>query len=117
MNTTGVDLDKLAEENVASIRNLSLEHRNELVIDDFYVYRFLGHTEQYEEDWYWVLHGRSRNHYIMDIILLSCVGGVTFLKGCISEEAYNQMDRTWNFNKGSVEDGLELTKKRGIVIV
>lgn len=89
--------------------------RNEIVADTFENYRLLGWTDQFEEDDYWVILTRRVNVGVA-LESHSCVGSFKRLRGVLSNKDYDEIDRGWNLNNASVEDGLRLAKERGIII-
>jgi hypothetical protein len=65
--------------------------KGQLIISDFQVSRLIGIVED-KDDYYWCLYdGRT-------IILSSCLTRVTPLKGCISNDDYNEMVRICKLN-------------------
>jgi hypothetical protein len=89
--------------------------RNEIVLDVFETYRLLGWTDQFEEDYYWVILTRKANVGVR-IELYSCVGSFIRLKDSISNKDYSSIEDGWNRNGASVKEGLILAEKEGIVI-
>ena len=87
------------------------KHRNELVLDSpFKIVKLLGWTDQYEDDYYWVVFDRQ------DISLYSCVGGFVWLKGKISGFDYYHMEHVWGLNTPTDKDINDEIKRRGIIL-
>jgi hypothetical protein len=103
------------EDNEVLIQKEADLMRNEIVLDVFETYRLLGWTDQFEEDYYWVVLTR-RVSVGVSIELYSCVGSFIRLKGFISNKDYFSIEDGWNRNGASIEDGLRLAEKEGIII-
>ena len=103
------------EDNSVIIQEEADMLRNEIVLDTFETYRLLGWTDQFEEDYYWVILTRRMNVGIA-LELYSCVGGFVRLKYYIPNEEYDKIERGWNLNNGTVEEGLRLAKEQGIIV-
>lgn len=103
------------EDNEVLIQREADLMRNEIVLDHFETYRLLGWTDQFEEDYYWVILTRRVNVGV-SIELYSCVGGFIRLRGTLSERDYFSIESGWNRNGASVKDGLSLAEKEGVII-
>jgi len=68
--------------------------RNELVIDHLEIVKLLGWTDQYDDDYYWVILRYKDNK----IVLSSCVSGFKRLKGKLSGFDYYQLEDWWKLN-------------------
>ena len=80
-------------DNATIIQREVNQHRNELVyFVPHLVVRLLGWTDQYDDDYYWVVANG------FDIQLFSCVGGFTWLKGRLSKYEYYHADHIYEIN-------------------
>jgi|GEM_PF-3024854 len=87
-------------------------HRNELVLDyPFEVVKLLGWTDQYDDDYYWVIYRRR-----VGIVLYSCVGGFIWLKKSLSGFDYYRMVNNWDMNTVSDDEMLQMVKDKGIIL-
>ena len=85
----------MSEENKKIIEKKVNEHRGELVITQTNtIGMLLGWTED-EEDYYYVIWDDFRS----DIILYSCVGRFTPLKGKIDDSMYKYFEDSWKLNQ------------------
>jgi len=83
----------LKHDNAYLIQREVNKHRGELCIDPgFTLVKLLGWTDQYDDDYYYVIGSRS------DIHLQSCVGGFTWLKGKLSGFEYYRTLGNWDKN-------------------
>jgi hypothetical protein len=88
-------------------------HRNELVLDTFDIVKLLGWTDQYDEDYYWII----QHPYYNDIITLtSCVGGFVWLKNSLSLWDYTSLLRTFDWNSVSDEDVKAELQSKSIIL-
>jgi hypothetical protein len=93
-----------------SIQQQADKHRNELGYDiPFRVVRVLGWTDQYEDDYYWVVYER-------DVGLFSCVGGFVWLKDRLTKEEYERSDEVYWMNTPSLEEIFQEIKDKGIIL-
>lgn len=80
-------------DNAKEIQKEANKHRGEIVIDPaFSIVKLLGWTDQYKEDYYWVICRRN------EIVLSSCVGGFIYLKGKIGIFEYNHLLELFDMN-------------------
>jgi hypothetical protein len=81
---------------------------------DFEVVRLLGWTDQYDEDYYYILDhiGRKKK----EVFLYSCVGQPTTMKTKLRVFDYLHLQHIWDLNDMSVEKGLERAKKKKIIV-
>jgi hypothetical protein len=87
------------------------KHRNELVIQaPFQIVKLLGWTDQYDEDYYYVIYSPGRG-----LVLSSCVGGFVWLKGNLSGFDYYHMVATWELNTSEQLVEAEI-KDRGVIL-
>lgn len=87
------------------------KHRYELVLDSpFTVVRLLGWTDQYEDDYYWIVYTRK------GIQLYSCVGGFVWLKNRLSGFEYYSALNVWELNTLPLKDVLNLVKDSGYIL-
>ena len=83
----------LKRDNAYLIQKEVNKHRGELCIDPgFEMVKLLGWTDQYDDDYYYVVGSRS------DIRLQSCVGGFTWLKGSLDGFEYYGLLKSWDRN-------------------
>jgi len=97
--------------NAKIIQREADKYRGEIMLDNFRTVRLLGWTDQYDEDYYWVIDQWPR-----EIKLSSCVGGFIRLKNRLSKFEYYNLDNLWNLNQSSYEEGLERVKVKKIII-
>jgi hypothetical protein len=90
-------------------------HRNEVMVHCLDLVRLIGWTNQYKEDYYYVLDYvvRGKGH---QILLMSCVGEPTRLKRRMKRFDYYSIEEDWNRNGGTVEECLERAKKKKIIV-
>ncbi len=101
----------LGWDNAILIQREANKARNELVYDSpFNVVRLLGWTDQYEEDYYWVIQTRRDG-----VQLYTCVGGFSRLKNRLSRWEYLYADWCFEVNE-PIATAFEEIKKRGIVL-
>ncbi len=84
------------------------QHRNELAIEHFAVIRLLGWTDQYDDDYCWVVQDGN------EIKLHSCCGGFIWLKNRLNGFNYYQMVEWWNLNCLPLVDALKMVTAKGI---
>jgi hypothetical protein len=90
------------------------KHRNELVLDSpFKVVKLLGWTDQYEDDYYWVVLSHREG-----IQLYSCVGGFVWLKNKLSGFDYYCAVEVWNLNNPTDKEISDMIneKHNGIIL-
>jgi len=98
-------------DNAKSIQHEVNKHRNELVWDSpFSVVRLMGWTDQFEDDYYWVISDRTRG-----VCLSSCVGGFVWLKDYLPLWEYYYADKIFELNK-PVKDIMAAIKEKNIVL-
>jgi hypothetical protein len=79
--------------NAYQIQREANKYRGQLVIDGFdVVVRLLGWTDQYEDDYYWVIWKKGK------VELHSCVGGFCNLKGYLKTWDYIHLDYLYELN-------------------
>ena len=101
----------LKRDNAFLIQKEADRMRNEFVLGvPSEVVLLLGWTDQYEDDFYWVVYN---NH---EINLHSCCGGFIRLKGKLSRFHYYHIQRVWQMNNPKLEDVLNMVKEKGIVL-
>jgi len=71
----------------------------------------LGWTDQYEDDYYWVIYNNKR-----EVVLSSCVGGFTRLKRKLGGFEYYQIKDIWEMNNPPLSKILEEVRNRGIIL-
>lgn len=99
-------------DNAVIIQREADRHRYELVYQDpFDIYILLGWTDQYENDYYWVVYEDRGG-----IRLISCVGGFIWLKNRLTKHEYYSSASTWLYNNNSIEEMLKEAKAQGIKI-
>lgn len=99
----------LKRDNAYLIQREVNKHRGELCLDyGFQLVKLLGWTDQYDDDYYYVVDSRS------GIQLESCVGGFIWLKGKLSGFDYYMLLDNWKRNQLSVVD--LVIQKRGIML-
>ena len=98
----------LGWDNAVLIQRDVNKHRNELGIEHFTVIRLLGWTDQYEDDYFWVVQDEN------EIKLHSCCGGFVWLKNKLNGFNYYQMLNWWGLNYLPLTDALEKVKERNI---
>ena len=90
------------------------KYRNQLMLDSpFSVIKLLGWTDQYEEDYYWVVQERKNSEG--SITLYSCVGGFIPLKKKLRTFEYLQLVNLWNLNMNHLDVTREI-ENRGIIL-
>jgi len=98
-------------DNAKSIQHEVNKHRNELVYESpFDVVRLLGWTDQYDDDYCWVIYERKRG-----VCLSSCVGGFIWLKDYLPLWEYHYADEIFEINE-PIENAMAAIKERGIVL-
>lgn len=76
------------------------KHRHELVFDSpFRVQQLIGWTDQFEEDYYYILWSREDG-----LSFQSCVGGFDWLKKRLSKKEYYNALRVWNYNCPTIQE-------------
>ena len=68
------------------------KHKGELMLNYFEVVRLDGLADIPDDDYCYVVSGEKGKHYI------SCVGRIFPLKGQLSDESYNEIERVFNLN-------------------
>ena len=68
------------------------KHKGELMLDYFEVVRLDGLVDIPDDDYCYVVLSEKGKHYI------SCVGHLFPLKGQLSDESYNEIERVFNLN-------------------
>ena len=102
----------LKQDNAFLIQKEVNRMRNELVIDYPYrIVQLLGWTDQYEDDYYWVIDCKKR------IELSSCVGGFIRLKNRLSGFDYYRMENSWRMNQMPLDQVLKEVKNKGIILL
>lgn len=89
--------------------------RNELMLDTFRVIRLIGWTDQYDEDYYYIIQERVPG-VGNTISLFSCVGGFTRLRRRLSPYDYWQTAYLWDLNGATVEAARQYCEEQGIII-
>lgn len=97
--------------NVPSIQKYVDKLRGEVLLDDFTVVKLIGWTDQFEEDYYYIVLLKHNK-----IELRSCVGGFTRLKGKLSYYEYQSLEEVWKMNDHSLEDGYKLAIEKALII-
>lgn len=76
------------------------KHRHELVFDSpFRVAQLIGWTDQFEEDYYYILWSREQGLHFQ-----SCVGGFDWLKKRLSKKEYYNALKVWNYNCPTIQE-------------
>ena len=100
------------DDNAYRIQKKANEHRHELVLDPpFGVVWLLGWTDQYNDDYYWVIYSKERG-----VELHSCVGGFIRLNKKLDGFDYYHMKHVWGLNMPAKEQMLEEAQKEGIIL-
>jgi hypothetical protein len=81
----------MSQDNLTIITNEFNSFKGQFVICSDRVYRFIGIADD-DEDWYYVLYDGC------EILLHSCVGRITPLKGYIYDDYYDEMIRIAKLN-------------------
>lgn len=99
----------LGWENPEIIQRECDKHRNEMVLDMFGVVKLLGWTDQFEDDFYYVVVDRY------DVKLISCVGGFVWLKNKLNIWEYSRLQQTFeiNFPKEFIDEEI---KRKGLIV-
>ncbi len=99
-------------DNAVLIQRTVNTHRNELVLDSpFWVVKLLGWTDQYDDDYYWVIYS-----YREGVQLYSCVGGFVWLKDKLSGFDYAYAVCVWDLNNPTDEEITAMIKEEGIIL-
>jgi hypothetical protein len=99
-------------DNAVLIQREVNKHRNELVLDSpFQVVKLLGWTDQYDDDYYWVVYT-----YREGIKEYSCVGGFVWLKDKLSGFDYTHAVCVWDLNNPTEEEITTMIKEEGIIL-
>ncbi len=77
-------------------------HRGELVLYLFDVVKLIGWTDQYDDDYYWII--QSPCDYRDSIKLASCVGDFIWLKNHLSQWNYAYLLNVFDMNALSEEN-------------
>jgi hypothetical protein len=85
------------------------KHRNEIVLDMFGVVKLLGWTDQFEDDFYYIVVDGY------DVKLISCVGGLVWLKNKLDLWEYSCLQRTFEMNSSKELTDYEI-KRKGLII-
>jgi len=86
--------------------------RNEFVFDiPFNIVLLLGWTDQYDDDYYWVIYSKNRG-----IVRYSCCGGFVRLKGKLNGFDYYNIQHQWELNNPSLDSILNIVKEKGIIL-
>ncbi len=87
------------------------KHRNELVLSQGNeVARLLGWTDQYEDDYYWVIYVPRTG-----VRLETCVGGPLWLKKRLSGFEYYRLERNFEINN-PMEIAKQLIEEQKIIL-
>ena len=98
--------------NAVIIQYVVNKHRGELVYDiPFSVVKLLGWTDQYDEDYYYVIYD-----YRKGVQLYSCVGGFYWLKNRLSKWEYYHSLNVFNLNTLDDKEIKNLVEDMGIVL-
>lgn len=74
------------------------KHRNEILLDPPYkIVKLLGWTDQFEEDYYYVVERISKNGRL-EVVYSSCVCGFIRLKNKLSNYDYYDLEHLWFMN-------------------
>ena len=102
--------DILKWDNATLIQYEANKHRNELVyFTPNAVFRLLGWTDQYDDDYYWIIIDS------FNVRLYSCCGGFMWLKGKLSKHDYYYSDYLFELNY-PIKHAFQQIKERNIIL-